>query len=398
MPSPKSAPSRVSLEQIQRLREAARDSLKVSGPTHNFYRYPARFSPQFAAAAIELFSKPGALVLDPFMGSATTVVESHLRGRRALGADVNSLSVFIARSKMTRLSRVQMRLVHDWATKGVPNLRAQIDNSRGALPQHDSRTHNLDQLQSSALRKQVELAVASLQQLTDSRARQFARAVLLSASQWAIDGRQHRVSCAAFRERIADCAERMLLELCDLAQEANTRSTTGPYLLQSSAADLPANWPAGLEKADLVVTSPPYPGIHILYHRWQVHGRRETPAPYWITDTQDGRGNAFYNLGNRFNKSGDDYFDNLAASFRALRTVVKDRALVVQLVSFASPKTHLPRYLATLADSGFTEVNVGSAALRQERIWRSVPNRAWHATAMGKTPASREVVLLHVAR
>ena len=31
--------------------------------------------------------------------------------------------------------------------------------------------------------------------------------------------------------------------------------------------------------ADLVVTSPPYPGIHMLYHRWQVDGRKETDAP-----------------------------------------------------------------------------------------------------------------------
>ena len=48
--------------------EAARDLEPVTGLTHNFYRYPARFSPRFVRAAIETFSVPCDLVLDPFLG------------------------------------------------------------------------------------------------------------------------------------------------------------------------------------------------------------------------------------------------------------------------------------------------------------------------------------------
>jgi hypothetical protein len=33
-------------------------SSPVGGLTHDFYRYPARFSPQFARKAIELFTHP----------------------------------------------------------------------------------------------------------------------------------------------------------------------------------------------------------------------------------------------------------------------------------------------------------------------------------------------------
>src|SRR5213593_2260764 len=53
---------------------------------HEFYRYPARFSPEFARAVIEAFSVPGDLVLDPFVGGGTAVVEAALRGRRAMGS------------------------------------------------------------------------------------------------------------------------------------------------------------------------------------------------------------------------------------------------------------------------------------------------------------------------
>lgn len=53
---------------LHHLVSAARTETPVAGLTHDFYAYPARFSPVFASTAIELFSRPGDLVLDPFMG------------------------------------------------------------------------------------------------------------------------------------------------------------------------------------------------------------------------------------------------------------------------------------------------------------------------------------------
>ena len=47
------------------LRRAAEDQTQIRGLTHCFYRYPARFSPTFAGAAIEAFSRPGQVVFDP---------------------------------------------------------------------------------------------------------------------------------------------------------------------------------------------------------------------------------------------------------------------------------------------------------------------------------------------
>jgi hypothetical protein len=42
---------------IANLVEAAYDCKPVNGLTHDFYRYPARFSPKFARAAIEAFTE-----------------------------------------------------------------------------------------------------------------------------------------------------------------------------------------------------------------------------------------------------------------------------------------------------------------------------------------------------
>lgn len=50
--------------------EAVHTREPVAGLSHGFYRYPARFSPLFARAAIETFTKPGDMIFDPFMGGA----------------------------------------------------------------------------------------------------------------------------------------------------------------------------------------------------------------------------------------------------------------------------------------------------------------------------------------
>jgi DNA modification methylase len=66
--SPRIDAIRTSRSEQLRLIEAARDRSPVGGLTHNFYRYPARFSPRFVKVAIESLSNPGDLVVDPFMG------------------------------------------------------------------------------------------------------------------------------------------------------------------------------------------------------------------------------------------------------------------------------------------------------------------------------------------
>src|SRR6202049_1715353 len=87
---------------------SARDSEPVRGLTHGFYKYPARFSPSFARAAIETFTKPGDLVLDPHVGGGTTRVEARATGREAVGVDISALAEFVARVKCTVFSEAEL--------------------------------------------------------------------------------------------------------------------------------------------------------------------------------------------------------------------------------------------------------------------------------------------------
>ena len=88
---------RVARAVAEELTQAARDADPVAGLTHNFYRYPARFSPKLVRAAIHAFTKPGDLVLDPFLGSDTTAVVVENHHRRWLGIERRPIYVWQAR-------------------------------------------------------------------------------------------------------------------------------------------------------------------------------------------------------------------------------------------------------------------------------------------------------------
>jgi len=51
-----------------RLLESMHSPKRVTGLTHNFYKYPARFSPELAHEVIGQFSSPNDWIFDPFMG------------------------------------------------------------------------------------------------------------------------------------------------------------------------------------------------------------------------------------------------------------------------------------------------------------------------------------------
>lgn len=69
--------------------------------THYLFRFPAKFHPPVLRCLIERFSRPGETILDPFCGSGTLLVEALLRGRNAVGLDIDPVATFISRVKST---------------------------------------------------------------------------------------------------------------------------------------------------------------------------------------------------------------------------------------------------------------------------------------------------------
>ncbi|WP_165448604.1 DNA methyltransferase [Rhizobium ruizarguesonis] len=80
--------------------------------THGLHRYPAKFIPQIPRWAINELSRPGEVILDPFMGSGTSLVEALVADRYAHGIDLDPLACLIAKAKTARNDREELRHLH----------------------------------------------------------------------------------------------------------------------------------------------------------------------------------------------------------------------------------------------------------------------------------------------
>jgi hypothetical protein len=378
---------------MQTLLDAIKYRGVVSGYTHDFYRYPARFSPLFARAAIELFSKPGDTVLDPFMGGSTTLVESLAAGRNAVGLDISELAVFLARVKTAILSQKDRDALLEWAAVTAPLLSPFQPVERHNDWHEAGYQRNLPW----RFRKAAEQGL-NLTEKLPPRLREVARCIVLRTIQWAADGKKHFPKMSEVREQLihfAVAATQGLEELAGNVKESGIRATIEAF---HAAAETITAVPSALLKDSppkLVVTSPPYPGVHVLYHRWQTWGGKESPAPFWIADCLDGQGCAYYTFGDRrTHTQEDDYFRRLRHAFAEVRKVVAEKAVVVQLVGFAKPQEYLPRYLEAMEAAGFQEYEADQEGAQ---FWRPVPNRKWYTWLRPEAKQAAEVMLIHRA-
>jgi len=72
--------------------------------THGIHSYPAMMIPQVARKLIQIFGHKGDVLLDPYCGSGTTLLEGMLAGMNAVGTDLNPLARLIARVKTTPIN------------------------------------------------------------------------------------------------------------------------------------------------------------------------------------------------------------------------------------------------------------------------------------------------------
>jgi DNA modification methylase len=381
-PSPTGVPDKSS-----RLTEAYHSQGRVLGRTHGLYRYPARFAPEFVRAAIESFTKPGDLVVDPFVGGGTSAVETLALGRRFAGFDINPISTLLTSVKTTPLYRRDVAALERW-------LGAASRETWPAQAPDDPRLTNAPE----DLLRALSPFVTTIASLGSARQQAAARAVVLDAAQRAIDGRAQSMPGSHVPELIQASLQSLVegvKDLMDAVREDGRRpsSLLNHRVIRCGDVSMVArsrgtNRLSG--RAALVVTSPPYPGVHVLYHRWQVGGRSETPLPYWIADQNDGLGPKHYTMGGRSLIGVDRYFRLVEEAWTSVQRLLRPGALVVQLVAFTDVTSQMPRYLEAMHRAGFAR-----AEDLEPDSWRVVPNRRWYYRVDPRREQARETLLVH---
>jgi DNA methylase len=360
---------------------------RVSGRTHALYRYPARFAPAFVQAAVASLTKPDDVVLDPFVGGGTSAVEALALGRRFVGFDINPISTLLTRVKTTPLYGRDVVELERWFTQAA-GARKPAD-----LPA-DVRLKNTPTEVSLALAPYVTGVLS----LPTVRQQEAARAVILDAAQRAIDGREEHLHGSEIGRLMRASLDGLIEGIRELMHAVRSDGRRPSSLVAKRVlrcGDVVAVGKSrGLNRltgrAGLIVTSPPYPGVHVLYHRWQVGGRSETPLPYWIADAQDGLGPKHYTMGGRSVVGVETYFSRIEAAWAAVRRFLKPDGVVVQLVAFSNVPSQMPLYLAAMEQAGY--VRAGDL---EPSAWRAVPNRRWYYRVSPEREQAHEILLVH---
>lgn len=102
--------------------------------THGYHRYPAKFIPQIVSRLADKYTSEGDLIVDPFGGCGTTLVESKVMGRPSVGVDINPVAVLITKAKITSIDPAK---IENMFLTLKEKLDSYSENTKVKAPDHE---------------------------------------------------------------------------------------------------------------------------------------------------------------------------------------------------------------------------------------------------------------------
>jgi site-specific DNA-methyltransferase (cytosine-N4-specific) len=239
---------------------------------HSIHPYPAKFIPQIPQRLIQLFH-PGdsSIILDPFCGSGTTLVEAINSGLDAWGIDLNPIACLISRVKTTPLPP---NLLDSCAKRIIIQAKKQLAANDIELPAIPNVNHwfkldiqkalailtkEINQTESLSIREALQVALSS---------------IIVQVSNQDGDTRYAAVEkdvsiedvLARFEKSVSTVSKAISSLSENLFRSLGNASVINRNILTITPEELPLN-------VGLVITSPPYPNAYEywLYHKYRMY-------------------------------------------------------------------------------------------------------------------------------
>ena len=90
-------------------------------PTHSIHHYTAKLIPHIPRYFMEKYTRKNDVIIDPFCGSGTTLLEARLLSRNAIGIDINPLAILISEVKTKPVDIDELNLAIDLVKEKVKN-------------------------------------------------------------------------------------------------------------------------------------------------------------------------------------------------------------------------------------------------------------------------------------
>lgn len=247
---------------------------------HGFHTYPARLHPEVARSLLGDLVRPLDVVLDPFVGSGTVLVEARIFGARTYGIDANPLAVQLARLKAEgRPARAREALV-EAARRAAAFADQRRKNRAGptrrygaedvaAFDPHillelDGMAAGIQEEPSVELRRDLWLVFSSL--LTKLSRKRGDTA----------EGEAPKRIAAGYPAKLLVKKAEELTRRLEEYEALVSRDAPTPTIIVGDARDLGDPPPI-----DLILTSPPYPGNYDYLHHHELRLR-------WLSMDREG--------------------------------------------------------------------------------------------------------------
>lgn len=238
--------------------------------THNLHPYPAKFIPQIPKTLINHLSNNGDTILDPFCGGGTTLVESNLLGRNAIGTDINPIAVLCSKVKSHKLSPKKMSSIKNH-TKFL-----NMSNFNNLI--YDERVVPLIPNIEHWFNKQVihELAFikSKINDIDDKDVQDFCKMIFSSIIVKFSNQKGETIYSSVKKESYkGDVIKNYIKKLNEFYDKMLNFNSVASNCFVKVFMDDARYLTKVLDKADLVITSPPYPNAfdYHLYHKHRIY-------------------------------------------------------------------------------------------------------------------------------
>lgn len=298
----------------------------------NLFAWRGQFSPQLIEYLLDAYCLPGSVVLDPFAGSGTVLLEAALMSLPAYGFEINPAAwCFSKLYEFTNTDKEQRRQI-------INELRESLNRQFPFILFSD------DQLDPSV----AETKIACIANLISDYAK-----ILCNALVVLLDVYNNPVTNSLVHSKFHALSD-LVLKL--------------PYAEQPIKADLQdaRALPLEPELVDFTITSPPYINV-FNYHQ---NYRRSVELLGWdtlrVARSEIGSNRA--NRGNRF-LTVVQYCVDMANTIQELSRVIKKNGRAVFVVGHESRVLGVPFYNADMLERIARESGLFYVVLRQQRLF-----------------------------
>lgn len=215
------------------------------------HSYPAMFHPRLVRWAIEKYSRKGDLILDPFVGSGVSAVESSISDRKFIGFDINPLALLISRVRTNGLKTGIL----------LRNLSSVLDNFSAVRPSPQNFS-NIDFWFSKDRIESLSKLLTLIESLSDNKIQVFYKVVLSETIRVVSLTKPHEFKLTRRQNPCPtptlEVFKKIALKNIDALSKfyAFRRAKYKPIIQRIDL--LKENLPLKDETVSLVVTSPPY--------------------------------------------------------------------------------------------------------------------------------------------